>query len=119
MILSVTVSTILDTGSTFTLIPHTIWKKLKLNPNLLDTSTTYNIKSASHTNFNAVLGSLTLAIEMKTTSCDTLIANQKCLVLRPELNLGILLLGTDFMTANGAGVQFYKFDSSIIVHVQG
>ena len=86
----ISVSTILDTGSTFTLIPHTIWRKLKLNPNLLDTSTTYNIKSASHTNLNAVLGSLTLDIEMKTTSGDTLVANLKCLVLRPDLNLGIV-----------------------------
>ena len=34
------VSTILDTGSTLTLMPHTIWKKLKLNPILLNTSTT-------------------------------------------------------------------------------
>ena len=49
-------SCILDTGSTFTLIPYKLWKKRNINDNKLDTSVTYNINSASHKNHNAVLG---------------------------------------------------------------
>ena len=50
------VSCLLDTGSTVTLIPFTLWQQLKINPNKLDSSIVYNINSASHKNPNAVLG---------------------------------------------------------------
>ena len=43
---------ILDTGSSFTLIPYFVWEKLKLTPNMLDTSVLYNIKSASYRNLD-------------------------------------------------------------------
>ena len=43
---------ILDTGSTFSLIPHAVWLQLNLNPNKLDQTVKYNINSASHKNEN-------------------------------------------------------------------
>ena len=51
---------ILDTGSTFTLVPFQLWKKMKINPNKLNTSVHFNINSASHSNKNAVLGQIVL-----------------------------------------------------------
>ena len=51
---------ILDTGSTFTLIPYVLWKKLNINQNKLNSSIIYNINSASHKNPIAVLGSFEL-----------------------------------------------------------
>ena len=51
---------VLDTGSTFTLVPFTFWKTLKINPNRLNTSVHFNINSASHSNKNAVLGQIIL-----------------------------------------------------------
>ena len=64
------VSCILDTGSTFTLTPFTLWKQLKINPNKLDSSTVYNINSASHKNPYAVLGCINLDVTIKTTDGD-------------------------------------------------
>ena len=90
------VSCILDTGSTFTLIPFTLWQQLKINPNKLDSSTVYNINSASHKNPNAVLGSINLNLAIKTRDGDDQVITQKCLILKPELKLGIVLLGEDF-----------------------
>ena len=55
---------VLDTGSTYSLIPHKIWKTFQLNPNLLDTSVIININSASHRVKNAVLGRIILSIEI-------------------------------------------------------
>ena len=80
-------------------------------PNLLDCSTIYNIKSASHTILNAVLGCINLDVEIKTTDGDDLMITQRCLILQPELDISIVLLGTDFMLSNN--------DGTIIVHVQG
>ena len=36
---------IIDTGSTYSLVPYGIWQSLKMNKNRLDTSVQYNINS--------------------------------------------------------------------------
>ena len=41
---------VLDTGSTYTLVPFHIWQKFKINSNQLNTSVQFNINSASHQN---------------------------------------------------------------------
>ena len=51
---------ILNTGSTFSLVPYKIWKSLKINPSLLDCSVTYNNNSASHRVSDAVIGRISL-----------------------------------------------------------
>ena len=61
---------ILDTGSTFTLIPFNLWKQMKIRPNNLNSSVVYNINSASHKNLNTVLGSIELILEIKTKQGD-------------------------------------------------
>jgi hypothetical protein len=58
-------SAILDTGSTFSLIPYSIWQKLNINKNQLDQSVQFNINSASHSNPDAVLGRIHLNITVK------------------------------------------------------
>ena len=79
-------SCILDTGSTFTLIPFSLWQKMKINPNKLNSSVVYNINSAPHKNPNAVLGSIELNLAIKTKEGDDQLITQKCLILRPEFN---------------------------------
>ena len=69
-------SCILDTGSTFTLIPFVLWQKLKINPNKLNSSVVYNINSASHKNPNAVLGSIELNLAIKTKEGDDQLITQ-------------------------------------------
>ena len=46
---------ILDSGSTFTLIPFKLFQQMNIRPNNLNSSVIYNINSASHHNLNAVL----------------------------------------------------------------
>ena len=99
-------SCILDTGSTFTLIPFPLWKKLNINPNKLNTSVLYNINSASHRNANAVLGSIELVLAIRNEQGDDQLLKQKCLILRPELKLQIVLLGGDFLLKNSAGINY-------------
>ena len=66
-----TVCCILDTGSTYSLIPHKIWKLLKINPSLIDCSITYNINSASHTVTDAVLGHIPLSFQIANSNGET------------------------------------------------
>ena len=58
---------VLDTGSSYTLVPYSVWTMLELNPNVLDTSVVYNINSASHRNHDAVLGKVELLFSIKNT----------------------------------------------------
>ena len=99
---------ILDTGSTYTLLPYLVWKKLWFPPNLLGTSVLYNIKSASHRNLDAVLGIVTLTMAITVQNGKDQLMEQKCLVLRPDLKLDIILLGTDFLHQNGVEMKYDK-----------
>ena len=90
-------SAILDTGSTFTLLPFPLWQKLNLNSNLLDQTVIYNTNSASHKNPNAGLGSLNLTLAIQAENGEDQLINHKCLILRPDLKLDIVLLGEDFL----------------------
>ena len=99
---------ILDTGSTYTLIPFKLWKKLNLNQNQLDTSVLFNINSASHRNHNAVLGQIVLDLAIKNVNGDEQLIRQKCLILRPELQLQLVLLGNDFLLKNSVGITILQ-----------
>ena len=70
-------TSILDSGSTYTLIPFKLFQKMNIRPNNLNTSIIYNINSASHRNLNAVLGSITLDIVLKTKQQEDLLVRQK------------------------------------------
>ena len=76
-----TVCCILDTGSTYLLMTHKIWKLLKINPSLLDCSITYNINSASHKVTDAVLGRIPLSFQIVNSNGEIQSIFQNCLVL--------------------------------------
>ena len=99
---------ILDTGSTYTLLPYLIWEKLNLPSNILDTSVLYNIKSASHRNLDAVLGTVNLTMAITVQHGKDQLMEQKCLVLRPALRLDMILLGDDFLHQNGVKMKYNK-----------
>ena len=90
---------------------------MNIRPNNLNTSIIYNINSASHRNLNAVLGSITLGIVLKTKQQEDLIVKQKCLILREDLNLQIVLLGEDFLMCNNVSIKYDDKSKNIIVHV--
>ena len=98
-------SCILDRGSTFTLIPFPLWKKLNINPNKLNTSVLYNINNASHRNTNAVLGSIELDLAIRNEQGDEQLIRQTCLILRPQLKLQIVLLSGDFLLKKSVGIN--------------
>ena len=97
---------VLDTGSTFTLVPFTFWKTLKINPNKLNTSVHFNINSASHSNKNAVLGQIILDLSIKNVTGDEQLIRQNCLILREELDLKLILLGNDFLISNSVNIGY-------------
>ena len=99
---------LLDTGSSYSLIPHSAWKELGINDNKLNCSTTYSINSVSHANEDAVIGSIVLELSFPALNKDYFTVNQKCLVLRPRLALNKPLLGSDFMSRYNVCIKFFQ-----------
>ena len=66
----------------------------------MDTSVFFYTNSASHRNHNAVLGQIVLDLAIKNVDGDEQLIRQKCLILRPELQLQLVLLGNDFLLKN-------------------
>ena len=99
---------ILDTGSTFTLVPIQFWKQLKINQNKLNTSVHFNINSASHCNKDAVLGQIVLELTVSNINGDVQLIKQNCLILRPELELQLILLGNDFLYSNSVNFTYSR-----------
>ena len=111
-----TVCCILDTGSTFTLIPFKIFKLLNLNPTLLDSSVTYNINSVSHRVSDAVLGKMPFNVQITNTNGEIQSINQECLVSRDTLDLQYVLLGNDFLTTNSVTIYFMKDSKYVTIN---
>ena len=99
---------LLDTGSSYSLIPHSVWKELGINDNKLNCSTTYSINSVSHSNEDAVIGSIVLELSFPALNKDSFTVNQNCLVLRPRLTLNKPLLGNDFMSKYNVCIKFFQ-----------
>ena len=108
---------VLDTGSTFTLVPFTFWKTLKINPNKLNTSVHFNINSASHSNKNAVLGQIILDLSIKNVTGDEQLIRQNCLILREELDLKLILLGNDFLISNSVNIGYSNVSTQTSVTI--
>ena len=113
-----TICCILDTGSTFSLVPHKIWKSLKINPMLLDCSVTYNINSASHRVSDAVIGRITLPFQVTNSNGEVQFIMQDSLILRKHLDLQYILLGNDFMKANSISISFTPDSKSVLIKEQ-
>ena len=99
---------ILDTGSTFTLVPFKFWKQLQINQNKLNTTVHFNINSASHCNKDAVLGQIVLDLTIVNVKGNTQLLKQNCLILRPELDLQLILLGNDFLYQNSVNISYTR-----------
>ena len=113
-----TICCILDTGSTFSLVPHKIWKSLKINPMLLDCSVTYNINSASHRVSDAVIGCITLPFQVTNSNGEVQFIMQDSLILREHLDLQYIFLGNDFMKANSVSIQYTPDSKSVLINDQ-
>ena len=101
-----TIPWLFDTGSSETLIPHTVWESMGINDSKLNCSTIYHINSVSHSNTDAVKGSISLELTFPTMTGDTITLRHTCLILRPRLALATPLLGTDFMSKYDVEIKF-------------
>ena len=108
---------ILDRGSTYTLVPHQVWKPLKLNPSLLDSSVTFNINSASHKVIDAVLGRINLYFNIINIDGEVQSIHQN-LVLRDHLVLQYVLLGNDFLSKNSVKIMYNQDSRSVLINEQ-
>merc|ERR1712074_271519 len=108
---------ILDTGSTYSLVPFSIWLKLKINTNQLDQSVQFNINSASHSNPDAVLGRLYLTIKVRDENGVDQSISQNCLILRQHLDLAFVLLGNDFLKQNSVSIVYHSSDSQPVISI--
>jgi hypothetical protein len=110
-------SAILDTGSTFSLIPYSIWQKLNINKNQLDQSVQFNINSASHSNPDAVLGRIYLNITVKNKHGVEQNISQNCLILRSHLDLSFVLLGNDFFKENSVNISYHSSNVQPLISI--
>ena len=113
-----TVCCILDTGSTFSLVPHKIWKSLKINPSLLDCSVTYNINSASHRVSDAVIGRISLPFQITNSNGEAQFVMEDSLILLKHLDLQYILLGNDFTKSNSVSISFTPDSKSVLINDQ-
>merc|ERR1712074_24749 len=108
---------ILDTGSTYSLVPFSIWQKLKIHKNQLDQSVQFNINSASHSNPDAVLGRLYLNINIRDKHGVEQTISQNCLILRQHLDLAFVLLGNDFLKQNSVSIVYHSSDTQPVISI--
>ena len=111
-------SCVLDTGSTFTLVPYHVWKNLNLNQSLLNTKVQFNINSASHKVKNAVLGQLNLKFKIQNVDGNSQVISQNCLVLRPTLDLQYVLLGNDFLSSNDVQILYSQDKKTVLLNTK-
>ena len=114
---SFSTNAILDTGSTYSLVPFSIWQKLKIHKNQLDQSVQFNINSASHSNPDAVLGRLYLNINIRDKHGVEQTISQNCLILRQHLDLAFVLLGNDFLKQNSVNIAYHSSDTQPLISI--
>ena len=110
---------VIDTGSTFTLVPYPVWQQMKVNPNQLDRSTQFNICSATDQTTDSVLGTITFPISFKTKLGKIQTCQQRCLILRESLQLSYVLLGNDFLSKNCTKILYYDTRLNPTVYING
>ena len=110
-----TIPWLFDTGSSETLIPHTVWETMGISDSKLNCNTVYHINSVSHSNTDAVKGSISLELTFPTMTDDTFTLKHTCLILRPRLTLATPLFGTDFMSKYDVEIRFQHNVPRIII----
>ena len=74
----------------------------------MNTAVHFNINSASHCNKDAVLGQIVLDLTVSNINGDVQLLKQNCLILRPELELQLILLVNDFLHSNSINISYSR-----------
>ena len=86
-----------------------------MNRKKLDSSVQYNINSASHVNKDAVLGRIYLQVSVRNFKGVEQSITQNCLILRPHLDLHLVLLGNDFLKSNSVSITYSSTDTQPLI----
>ena len=90
----------LDSGAHNSIISAQVFDSMNIDRKKLCTRQTYNIKTATALETDAVQGTVVLDLTIYNEDNTAQTVKQPFLVLRPQLSLSIPLLGLDFLTNN-------------------
>ena len=111
----VSFSCLLDSGSTFSIMPYHLFKQLNISEFQLNCKTKYNINSASHRNEDAVLGTYIFNLNIEKANKSVLICPQLFLILRKTYSLEHKLLGEDFLVKYDCHIKYDGKKQNVII----
>ena len=111
------ISYLLDSGSTFSIMPYHIFTKLNIHESNLNTSIGYNIDSASHNNKDAVLGTYLFKLQIKKSDKSLITCPQLFSILRKNYSLEHVLLGEDFLIQHNCNIKYDNKIQTVVVKI--
>ena len=116
---------VLDTGSSFNILPYSHFKDLNIPLSNLCKTSKYTIQSATHKESDAVIGSIQLTMRIMNQDKSYQFVSCPFLVLREHLSLPTILLGNQFlyqtntqMTYNDVGLVKVQIDYKYVENFQ-
>ena len=103
---------IIDTGSDFSILPYMYLKQLGIHGNRLNKTIVYNVTSATSTEKNAVLGSISLRLQLQNEDDSFQTMNHTFLILREQISLNRILLGDTFCKSQDVLIKYSKNDET-------
>ena len=94
----------MDSGSTYSILSFQTWEKLGIKLSDLDTSTIFNITSATSTCANAIAGTVDLFVTLHFLDGQTEVVKHTFLCASQRMALGVNLLGVDFLRHHGINI---------------
>ena len=103
---------IIDSGSDFSILPFVYLKQLGIHGNRLDKTVIYNVTSATSTEKNAVLGSISLRLQIQNQDESFQIIDHTFLILREQISLNRILLGDTFCKSQNVSIKYSNDDET-------
>ena len=99
------INAILDSGSTYSILSFYTWEKLGIKLSDLNTSTIFNITSATSTCANAIAGTVDLFVTLHFVDGQKEVIKHTFLCASQRMALGVNLLGVDFLIHHGININ--------------
>ena len=116
---------VLDTGSSYNILPYSHFKDLNIPLSNLCKTSKYTIQSATHKETDAVIGSIQLTMRIMSNDKSYQFVNCPFLVLKEHLSLPTILLGNQFlyqtntqMTYNDVGLVKVQINYKYVENYQ-
>ena len=99
------INAILDSGSTYSILSFHTWEKLGIKLSDLNTSTIFNITSATSTCANAIAGTVDLFVTLHYVDGQKEVIKHTFLCASQRMELTVNLLGIDFIRHHGVNIN--------------